>query len=400
MAKKIGVIGLSSNTNVGDYLLVETTKFLLKNISQSSTFIDIDIHPIAQDSYRGSKKINFMVYKFMRRSEPKVFKIIRNQHLRYFYQSLYWKIKLGWYFKKTIRNLDALILSGGGFIKFRTQGLNYLDQMVIRTANKNGIPVMFNAVGVEGYDEKDIRCQKLKKALNNPIVKVITTRDDIETLQSNYLKGNTGVVSARVADPVLWLDSYTKRISKPSKKLIGINLINPLNFKAYGGQYSPAQIENFYKNLINELQVLDQDFVLFSNGMKVDQQLGKKLVKDLNLPVTSLLTLPASSEELIGVLRKFDILFAARMHAGITATALGLDTIGLIWSEKIEYFATIFGLRRNYFNEAEIDYRVIAKRLAKRDTDNVDKKTLEEMKQKTVLNLKDFLISVGVKDAG
>lgn len=46
---------------------------------------------------------------------------------------------------------------------------------------------MMNGVGIEGYSETDIRCQRLKKAINQDCFKVITTRDDIDTLKTTIL---------------------------------------------------------------------------------------------------------------------------------------------------------------------------------------------------------------------
>lgn len=50
---------------------------------------------------------------------------------------------------------------------------------------------MMNGVGIEGYSETDIRCQRLKKAINQDCFKVITTRDDIDTLKITILSIRT-----------------------------------------------------------------------------------------------------------------------------------------------------------------------------------------------------------------
>ncbi|MFR7442385.1 MAG: hypothetical protein ACLUUO_01275 [Sellimonas intestinalis] len=60
----------------------------------------------------------------------------------------------------------------------------------IEIAEKYHVPAYFHAVGVEnGYNEKFCGCRIVKKYLNSPTVKMVTTRDDIETLKK-YLREN------------------------------------------------------------------------------------------------------------------------------------------------------------------------------------------------------------------
>jgi polysaccharide pyruvyl transferase WcaK-like protein len=181
--------------------------------------------------------------------------------------------------------------------------------------------------------------------------------------------------------------------------LIGLNLINPNNFRDYGGELSYEKVLNFYKNLITELQLSGEGFKLFSNGMSQDMQFGQRLLTDLNLPDSALLSAPSTSKQLISNILDFDIILAARMHAGIVSTSLEVPTLGLIWSDKIELFTNIAGIRNNYFNENELDPALIANRLAKRSVINPDQKKMSELKQKTAQYLYDFLDSLGGKIA-
>src|SRR5690606_22264836 len=118
--------------------------------------------------------------------------------------------------------------------------------------------------------ETDVRCQRLKKVLNSGTVRVITTRDDIETLNERYIE-NKNIKTARVGDPVFWLPEMElvdktdhRNPGSPTRSRIGINLINPNNFADYGGQMTRDGIINFYRNLIAELTRLNADFYLFS----------------------------------------------------------------------------------------------------------------------------------------
>lgn len=394
MSLKVGVLGLTSNSNIGDYLLAEATKYLLKKYPEPLVIVDIDLDPRGPDTHRGLRAFNLKIYNAMRVLQPSVFAIIRSKRVQYLYQYLCWHIKLNWHYRNSFKGLDAIIFSGGGFIKFKTQGLNYLDEQILKIANKKNIPVMMSAVGVEGYDAKDVRCQMLKKCLNLPIVKAITTRDDQQTLADNYLVRKDIVVS-QVADPVLWLREMLQKSDPPKHKLIGLNLINPDNFRGYGGELTYEKVMNFYKNLITELQLRGEAFKLFSNGMNADMQFGQRLLTDLNLPASTLLPAPSTSKELISNILDFDIILAARMHAGIVSTSLNVPTLGLIWSDKIELFTNIAGIRDNYFNEGELDPALIADRLSGRSVTIPNQAKLFELKQKTKSYLYDFLDSLG-----
>ena len=398
MSIKVGVLGLTSNSNIGDYLLAEATKYLLKQYSETLIIVSVDLDPRGTNTHPGLKALNLKIYNGMRVLQPAVFAIIRSKSFQYLYQYLYWHIKLNWHYKKSLNGLDAIVFSGGGFIKFKTQGLNYLDEQILKIAKRRNIPVMMSAVGIEGYDARDIRCQNLKKALNFPVVKVITTRDDYQTLRTSYLE-RKDIVSSQVADPVLWLKEMLSGTKSVSLKLIGINLINPHNFRDYGGELSYEKVLNFYKNLITELQLKGQLFKLFSNGMSQDMQFGQRLVTDLNLPPATLLPAPTTSKELISDILGFDIILAARMHAGIVSTALEVSTLGLIWSEKIDLFTKIVGIRDNYFSEQELDPALIANRLASRSVTAPNYKQVNELKQKTTQYLYEFLDSIGGKVA-
>lgn len=399
MRSTVGIVGLTTNENVGDYLLVESAKYLLRTHDPDTLIVDIDVDPRQSQVGVGVRTLNYRVAELMKAFERPILSVLRGPRFAYLYNYLQWKIKLGWYFNEKIKNLDALVFAGGGFIKFKTQGLNYLDELILKVAHKRNIPVMMNAVGVEGYSETDLRCQRLKKVLNSGIVKVITTRDDIETLNSQYIT-NGHIITERVGDPVFWLKemeivgpSVRTRVS-PTGNRIGINLINPNNFSTYGGSVSRTSIVNFYRNLIAELKRLDADFYLFSNGMRVDQRFGQMLVSKMNLRRSQLVQRPDTSAEFVNLVTGFDIILSARMHAGITAYALDVPVVGLIWGEKLQFLTEITGLRDRYFDENELDYKRIATMLVSNDLPDPDHEVRSELRDRTKHQLTRFVDSV------
>src|SRR5690554_5689261 len=382
-SKRVGVVGLYSNENVGDYLLVESAKFLLKKHLPDISLQDVDVDPRGPGVYEGRRRVNLYMHDVLMQYRKVVFSVIRLRRFQYAYDYFLWWVKVNWFYKEAIQSLDGLVIAGGGFIKFKTQGLNYLDEQIIKIAKKRKIPVMFSAVGVEGYDPNDIRCQRLKRVLNFDVVRVITTRDDLDTLRNSYVTDQS-IVTDLVGDPVFWLQDVFSIEKRADAVKVGINLINPNNYKAYGGEADYFKIANFYKNLIQELSIQGVDFYLFSNGMEVDQRFGQRLVSSMNLPQSRLIKRPESSLELLAMMSEFKVILAARMHAGIVAYALDIPKVGLIWSEKIDFLARILGERDAYFDEDELAPKKIAQLLIESDSLTVDAATREGLKQKTL----------------
>ena len=91
---------------------------------------------------------------------------------------------------KITKDLDVLIFVGGGLIKFKQQNFHYIITDIIKVAQDLKIPVVFNSVGVEGYDLQDVNCQMLKHAINSKCVKAISTRDDFDLLKNSYIENN------------------------------------------------------------------------------------------------------------------------------------------------------------------------------------------------------------------
>lgn len=398
MRRTIGVVGLLTNENVGDYLLVEATKHLLRRHDPDTLLVDIDVDPMDASVRSGMRRLNFRIAAIMKVFQRPVLSVVRSPRFAYAYHRLYWKTKLGWYFKERIKDVDAIVFAGGGFIKYKTQGLNYIDELILDAARRRDIPVMMNAVGVEGYSETDIRCQRLKKALNADNVKVITTRDDVDTLRDRYIT-NPAIHIQRVGDPVFWLGEMEmlerpRRTGSPTRPRIGVNLLNPANFSVYGGDLSPDAVVNFYRNLIAELKRLDADFLLFSNGMTVDQTFGQSLVDTMNLRPDQLIHRPTTSAEFVDLVAGFDIILSARMHAGITAYALDVPVVGLIWGEKLQFLTRITGLRDRYFDEHELDPVHIAGLLARNDLPEPDYARRDELRERTRRQLVAFVESL------
>ena len=389
--KKIAVVGLYSIRNVGDHIICETTKYLIDNAGLDTEIVEVDALPRQKSSYKGFNFFTFAVSVLLRRLGQIFLNQKKCSWFRYKFEYFSWWLRLHNYYKDALCDVDAIVFSGGGFLKFRTQGLNYYVEQIVRVAFKRKIPVMMNAVGVEGYSKDDIRCQRLKAAINLECVKIITTRDDIILLENKYVI-NPKIYTAHVGDPAFWIPETYDIIKNEKTDIIGINVIRGNVYRDYGNKLSYQELKEFYKGLLFECDKRNLKWMLFSNGMKGDQQFGREILQEMNLPLkNNLLPAPKNSIELIGMISNFQCILGARLHACISAYAIDIPAVGLIWNPKTELFAGMVGKQSNYFSEDKLDVPKIVDALERSITSVYDEGLRNEWKRLTQLNIIKFL---------
>lgn len=389
--KKVAVIGLYAIKNAGDNILCEATQYLIKQKNPEVQIVEVDVNPRIK-SYQGLELIPFWISKVLIRISGSIFKYENSSKFRYYYEYFMWWLKINHKFKTQLKDVDAIVFAGGGFLKFRTQGLNYYVEQIMKIAKKNNIPVMMNGVGIEGYSETDIRCQRLKKAINQDCFKVITTRDDIDTLKNNYIT-NPNTKIAHVGDPALWVpECYTMKRNENPSNVVGINVIRGRVYQAYGNTLSEFQLLNFYKKLVQGVEDRGWDWVLFSNGMAADQKFGAMLLNALGCrDKKKILPTANNSVEFLEQIRSFKLVFGARLHACITSYALDVPVVGLIWSEKLRIFADVIGKKNSYFEEDELNIDNILDAMEREMNSEYDKSIRDDLRMKTKNYLEMFM---------
>ena len=389
--KKVAVIGLYAIKNAGDNILCEATQYLIKQKNPEVQIVEVDVNPRIK-SYKGLELIPFWISKVLIRVSGSIFKYENSSRFRYYYEYFMWWLKINHKFKTQLKDVDAIVFAGGGFLKFRTQGLNYYVEQIMKIARKNNIPVMMNGVGIEGYSETDIRCQRLKKAINQDCFKVITTRDDIDTLKNNYIV-NPNIKIAHVGDPALWVpECYNMKRNENPSNVVGINVIRGRVYQAYGNTLSEFELLNFYKKLVQGVEERGWDWVLFSNGMAADQKFGAMLLRALGCSDRrKILPTANNSVEFLEQIRSFKLVFGARLHACITSYALDVPVVGLIWSEKLRIFADVIGKKVSFFEENELNIDNILDAMEREMNANYDKTIRDDLRTRTKNYLEMFM---------
>lgn len=389
--KRIAMIGLYTIPNMGDKILCETTSYITKMLRDDVEIKEIDACPRYKNDYHGIEYIKYRFARLMIILGGIVFKYENKSTLRYYYEYFMWWLRLNRYYHKQLRDVDAIMFAGGGFLKYRTQGLNYYVEQIIKIANKKNIPIMMNSVGIEGYDENDIRCQKLKYQINKECMKVITTRDDYEILKSHFLT-NANILSSRVGDPALWIPECYGIQKQAASKTIGINVIRGNIYQDYGHRYSPMELKDFYLRFIQATMKRGYEWKLFSNGMKGDQKFGLELLAEMRLPAKDyLLPAPQKSEDLIQSIGSFSCILGARLHASITSYAMDVPAIGLVWNEKIRFFSNIIGKKENFFEADQLDVETMLNQMEIAMHESYDIQIRNNLKASTKRYIEVFL---------
>lgn len=387
--KKIAVISIENINNIGDNLLGENTEYLINKCCKNAEVEQINLQPNRKEL--GKKYLLNMLV-------AKILFIISNRipscDTKYILKNWAFKIKMRGYFQEILKNTDKIIYAIG-MLKYSTQDQSYTFELINNIAKQYKIPVMMSAMSIEKYNENDWRCRQLVRAVNNPIVKCITTRDtenELSILRDKYLHKDTQCITECVGDPALWTaEAYNVKSKNCKSDLIGIGLIRLGIYKDYGYGLNEKELFNLYINIIKELELRKKNWVLFCNGMSEDYEVGIKLLKELNLPKSKLLQRPTSPLDLINILQSFKCVMGARLHSCITSYALGIPVVGLVWDNKLRAFAKKIGWEKYFIEEKKLDAKVIVNMLEIVSNCKYDNKKKILLKNKTLNSIFQFI---------
>ena len=340
---KISIIGLTKYENLGDQFIGKTVDYIVKEYGQ----VDTELLDFEYNKSDGNASLwSRITWKAACKLKLKQ---LADVLLAEKYKSFYQK-KL---FKK-LEKSDAVIFSGGSF-KYGTQDVWVQYSTIIDYANEHNIPVMFNAMNVQKYDEGNFKCRYLKKHLNKPCVKYFSSRDGqagVDWLKSDYVEKEIRVLPA--ADPAFWIPETYHVARNEKSNTIGINVISPDIFLRYGGKLQPEDVKEAYIVLINRLKEKNFKWQIFTNGMQVDNIFALEIAKICNAKEDEI-HIPKSDFELASMEANYMAVFGSRLHSMICAYSLGVPVAGFIWDEKITHFAEMAKLETVFLAENEVN---------------------------------------------
>lgn len=292
-----------------------------------------------------------------------------------------------------IKNSDLLIFPGGGFIKYKTEKFPVEMGRFTNLAEYYGIPVAYNAMGVEDYDEQNEGCAVLKAMLENRSSRYITCRDYADLLNSTYLK-DSKLTAKRVADPALWCSEVYRVKRDLSSQTVGLGVARGKLFEDHGVPLSKEELLDIWANLMAELESRGIRYKLFTNGLGKDEDFLSELLtytgkEELRNEIT--LPMAESSKQLVQYISGFSAVVACRMHANIIAFSLGIPSIGFVWNDKLRYFGESIGCSERFLDYKELkNASFIADCLQKAREEGCSPEVLKREKDSAYRSVRDF----------
>jgi Uncharacterized conserved protein len=295
-----------------------------------------------------------------------------------------------------LNNADAIVFPGGGVnsTAFNELIVNILDMV----ASRDDVEVYFNAIGINRKRATAKNEALLVDIFSRKQVRQITTRGDLNRLCSHLILAEKEYVNnpTLVIDPAIW-SNEAYGVSRKDSEIVGVGLIRPDIFRDNGSKFEPSDVLDIYRGIIEELDRRGIEWRLFTNGMAKDYDFGIELLGELGRDKSKYLGKNiGSSAELVEKISQFKGIIAARMHANIIATSLGVPSIGLVWNDKMNLFAECIDCQNRYVSGSKLqDPELIVSKLERALIEGYNLEQIENMKNLTIKTLLNIL---GVDD--
>lgn len=244
--------------------------------------------------------------------------------------------------RKAIQEADVVVFGGAPLFNYRYQVFYERTAITLELAEEYHTPVIFSSIGVEGYDEDNEKCQRLKKTLNFDCVKQITTRDNFESLQ-HFIEGDRVTID-KVSDPAVFTWKVFENFVKPNgKKKVGVFIIRAGAFVDNGINFTREQAAQLWLDLIKQLEENNLDYELLTSGHFGDEAFLDYLIKHYNVDAKKCVFNMNSPERLIEKVSSYDAVVSCRLHPSIISFSLGVPSVGIVWNSKVDYFYDAIG---------------------------------------------------------
>lgn len=385
--RRIGLIGMPNAKNYGDPILFKSAEYLIKKVDPDLSITELDLN-----GYDPSV-IKKIVSKSLTLISIIVSKIgFSNSELVYQLQHNATKVRHNSYYKSIMSKIDTAIFAGGGVIKYKYENIDQKISAIVSIAEKMGIDVKFHSVGVEGYSESNLKCQKLKKSLNSDSVSSISTRDDFEILEKNYID-NPKITVSSVADSAFWVNCVYSDVISPKGDdfIVGLGVGRGNIFVDNGVNFDENDQIEFWLSFVKLLDDMKIKWEFYTNGALADIEFLNKLLLNKyfqNSENKILTNNPIDDVHLINIINKFSTVFSIRMHSSIVAYSLEIPSFGLVWNDKVRILSQIIGHENRYYTPEQINIDQIVKSMIDSKFTDLDINTRNTERQKTL----DYLV--------
>ena len=244
--------------------------------------------------------------------------------------------------KKTIAKQDLIVFGGAPLFNYKYQTFYERTAVTLEMCEEYHKPVIFSAIGVEGYDEDNEKCQRLKKTLNFDCVKQITTRDDYESL--TQFKEKEDMLIGKVSDPAVFTAPVFRNfVSQEKQKKICVFVLRANGFKDNKVDFDRDASAKLWKDLADVLEARGYDYEFITSGHFGDEAFLDLLIKKYNLPESKCVFNMNAPDELIRRISSYEGVVSCRLHPSIISFSLDVPAVGLVWNSKVKFFYDSIG---------------------------------------------------------
>ncbi len=390
----IVIFGDISSKNLGDPILTNSAEYIVRQCFDDETVFDTIVVDIMD-----RKKYNF---------SASINALKKSTYIKRFFKPIF--LILIWYFKNqksyekrlidsVSNSIDNIFLIAGGALL--SNSLPYALRLgkIVSFANKNNIPVIFNAVGIEKSVRKGISRFFIRKILKSASIKSFATRDNIDeilflTNRKEFYKKN--------CDPGIFA-SEAYNVTKKQSQTVGIGVISSEAYKSIIGEKAKALyatedcLIDFWHSVILELEKNKVEWKIFTNGGEKDYSIACKLIEKYGYQKDKLTPQPKDPKELVEQISGFSAVIAHRLHALIVSSSLQIPVIPLVWSSKIKEFAKVLNISDIAFWPDNDKAPIIVDKLMQEDFYAIEDKILK-LKRDTISHLKDVFSGLEINN--
>ena len=384
--KKIVFIGLLYESNLGDPLSFDCTKYVIHQIDPNFEIEYLDFYGRSsigsnKKNSAGNKVIK-SIYSFLKGVIGTRIQELAFQRRRHHCEK---------YYDEHFKGASLIIIVATGTITYDVRldcGPYY--SLVAKYAEKYNIPVVVNSGGVENpYIASDRRCRRLSNALSSNAFKIVTTRDNLSELRK-YVK-NPKTVIGKVADIGVW-SSETFSIQKDKKSdLVGIGTISHKRFAEFKKGISHEQYNHTIINVITQLEEKGRHWKMFTNGLEADYANAVEICNSLGRKPEECIAVPHTPYELVKIISGFRGIITSRLHSCIIAYSLDIPYIALSWNNKLNYFSDAIGYPERTVGYDYFYAEQILERYAKAESDGYQERIRADYKKTDIEYINKYL---------
>lgn len=322
---KIAVIGLYYAANLGDAIICDCVASILREKYPSVEIDVIDIE--GKERFEPQQSTSFLTLKRRKWKLDWEYWLTKHglQDKIYYWNQKDVESRAEFYNRVVARKYDAAVFAGGQLF------MDWLSVDIcefLKRFQKSGTPIFFNACGTGISVSNTIR-ELLSKNLMESNVKLISSRDDVQKIETHYLKKPKSAILTY--DPALWTREVYHTESKQNG-IIGLGVM-------YSTHTGLHKITRFWRNIIRELDARNMQWKMFCNGAIDDYNYGCYILEKLGLNSKEhICDCAATPKELVEQIAGFDSLISFRLHSHIVAASLGIPAVALVWDEKLRFF--------------------------------------------------------------